>query len=138
MQRWACFTFWCYVKTSCCSSESEKPHRHCHLSNKVDTLTGDLIFPILTMSWRCHPQTAFFPGHLGPWFFRPQPSTQCRKHLDRSIRFCTGHGSADPRSRYICNSKVYGYSSSQSNLPHRYGNSHAIWDHTVLPATRQR
>ena len=23
-------------------------------------------------------------------------------------------------------------------LPHRYGNSHAIWDHTVLPATRQR
>ena len=23
-------------------------------------------------------------------------------------------------------SKVYGYSSSQSNLPHRYGNSHAI------------
>jgi len=21
--------------------------------------------------------------------------------------------------------------------PHRYGNSHAIWDHTVLPATRQ-
>ena len=33
---------------------------------------------------------------------------------------------------------VYGYSSSQSNLPHRYGNSHATWDHTVLPATRQR
>ena len=25
-----------------------------------------------------------------------------------------------------------------ANLPHRYGNSHAIWDHTVLPATRQR
>jgi len=25
-----------------------------------------------------------------------------------------------------------------SNLPHRYGNSHAIWDHTVLPAIRQR
>jgi len=21
---------------------------------------------------------------------------------------------------------------------HHYGNSHAIWDHTVLPATRQR
>ena len=37
-------------------------------------------------------------------------------------------------------SKVYGYSSSQSNLSHRYGNSHAIWDHTVLglPATRQK
>ena len=24
-----------------------------------------------------------------------------------------------------------------SNLPHRYGNSHAVWDHTMLPATRQ-
>ena len=35
-------------------------------------------------------------------------------------------------------SKVYGYSSSQSNLPHRCGNSHAIQNHTVLPATRQR
>ena len=23
-----------------------------------------------------------------------------------------------------------------SDSPHRYGNSHAIWDHTVLPATR--
>ena len=25
-----------------------------------------------------------------------------------------------------------------SDSPHRYGNSHAIWDHTVLPATQQR
>jgi len=24
------------------------------------------------------------------------------------------------------------------HLPHRYGNSRAVWDHTVLPATRQR
>jgi len=24
------------------------------------------------------------------------------------------------------------------HLPHCYGNSRAIWDHTVLPATRQR
>jgi len=24
------------------------------------------------------------------------------------------------------------------NMPHRYGNSHAISDHTVLPVTRQR
>jgi len=34
---------------------------------------------------------------------------------------------------------VYGYSSSRSvTLPHRYGNSHAIWDYTLLPATPQR
>jgi len=25
-----------------------------------------------------------------------------------------------------------------SDSPHRYGNSHATWDHTALPATRQR
>ena len=25
-----------------------------------------------------------------------------------------------------------------AKLPHRYGNSHATWDNTVLPATRQR
>ena len=25
-----------------------------------------------------------------------------------------------------------------SDSPHRYGNSHAIWDHTVLPATQHR
>ena len=24
------------------------------------------------------------------------------------------------------------------HMPHRYGNSRAIWDHIVLPATRQR
>ena len=33
-------------------------------------------------------------------------------------------------------SKVNAYSSSQT--PRCYGNSRAIWDHTVLPATRQR
>jgi len=27
---------------------------------------------------------------------------------------------------------------SLKRAPHRYGNSRAIWDHTVLPATRQR
>jgi len=29
-------------------------------------------------------------------------------------------------SAYRTKTRVYGYSSSQSNLPHRYGNSHAI------------
>ena len=53
---------------------------------------------------------------------------------DRQLRApCCMRRAADAGS----SSKVYGYSSSRSNLPHRYGNSHAIWDHTVLPATRQ-
>ena len=49
-----------------------------------------------------------------------------------------------PEARGICHIchmvnpalTVYRHSSSQSNLPPR--NSHATWDHTVLPATRQR
>jgi len=33
--------------------------------------------------------------------------------------------------------EVYGYIAKfAGHLPHRYGNSRAIWDHTVLPATR--
>ena len=35
-------------------------------------------------------------------------------------------------------SKVSKRSIAVRDSPHRYGNSHAIWDHTVLPATRQR
>jgi len=54
----------------------------------------------------------------------------------------TSDVSAWVQSRHISLSKVVskvtGYSSSQIALPHRYGNSRAIWDHTVLPATRQR
>ena len=34
---------------------------------------------------------------------------------------------------YVLVKYIYGYSSSQSNLPHCYGNSHAIWD---LPPDR--
>ena len=34
--------------------------------------------------------------------------------------------------------QVVWYAVSNVTLPHRYGNSRAIWDHTVLPATRQR
>jgi len=34
--------------------------------------------------------------------------------------------------------KVSKRSIAVSDSPHRYGNSHAIWDHTALPATRQR
>ena len=34
--------------------------------------------------------------------------------------------------------KVKAVYSSQSKAPHRYGSLHVIWDHTELPATRQR
>ena len=47
------------------------------------------------------------------------------RHLDINLFYVYGHAPLG-----VCKSKVYGYSSSQSNLPHRYGNSHATWDHT--------
>ena len=40
---------------------------------------------------------------------------------------------------YYYNSRKYTDTAKfAGHLPHRYGNSRAIWDHTVLPATRQR
>jgi len=58
----------------------------------------------------------------------PCPATVWGTHCDCEI---TTERATGQRLRY-------GHSSSQSNLPLRYGNSHAIQDHTVLPATRQR
>jgi len=37
-----------------------------------------------------------------------------------------------------CKVKYTDIAKFAGHLPHRYGNSRAIWDHTVLPATRQR
>jgi len=56
-------------------------------------------------------------------------------HVHEITSQCSSVGQALSKAKQ---SKVYGYCSSQSSLPHRYGNSHAIQDHTVLPATRQR
>jgi len=63
-----------------------------------------------------------------------RPCTTRRKIVDVDLNLQKKH---EPCTVYS-SSIVYGYSSSQSNLPHRYGNSHAVWDHTVLPATRQK
>jgi len=38
----------------------------------------------------------------------------------------------------ICHTGKGKWSIAVCNQPHRYGNSYAIWDHTVLAATRQR
>ena len=53
-------------------------------------------------------------------------------------------GQKGSKSTYNCpkryvNGKGKGKRSiSVRKKPHSYGNSRAIWDHTVLPATRQR
>ena len=43
-----------------------------------------------------------------------------------------------PDRAVICIVKYTGIAVGSVTLPHRYGNSHVIWDHTVLPAIRQR
>ena len=43
-----------------------------------------------------------------------------------------------PQRRTVSKSEKSKRSIAVSDSPHRYGNSRATWDHTVLPATRQR
>jgi len=51
--------------------------------------------------------------------------------------YISGYACVSPLdSILVC--KVSKRSIAISDSPHCYGNSHAIWDHTVLPATRQR
>ena len=72
--------------------------------------------PIATIQYTCQ--------YVVPW---AQPIPDPKRHLDRFSRFCSK-----------VKSKVSKRSIAVSDSPHRYGNSHAIRDHTVLPATRQR
>ena len=57
-----------------------------------------------------------------------------------SRRISTNHNKVSPRWRRndISKKSKSKRSIAVSDSPHRYGNSHAIWDHTVLPATRKR
>jgi len=60
-----------------------------------------------------------------------------------AARRAVGRASRVPRSRRTCTDAGKGkgkgkWSIAVRKTPHRYGNSRAIWDHTVLPATQQR
>jgi len=69
-----------------------------------------------------------------------------RRH---SRRICSSESGCDLvwcfglRSNFWSETEVWGKGKGERSIavrkkPHRYGNSRAIWDHTVLPATRQR
>jgi len=63
-----------------------------------------------------------------------------QRHLDRFIRFCMAHG-RDQQTHTQLDRPRHMYTDiavRSETLPRHYGNSHAMWDHTVLPATRQR
>jgi len=90
----------------------------------------------------------------GPLFTHKACITPCKSSLFRRILLFLSTVTIYMLSYYLNNCdvnatakvailsqtcKVYGYRGSQSNMqPHRYGDSHATRDHTVLPATRQR
>ena len=62
-------------------------------------------------------------------------------HCAAVSNFTTSHTlnvAADLSSCIAKGKKVKVRSIAVRKQPHRYGNSRAIWDHTVLPATRQR
>jgi len=81
----------------------------------------------ITFLLRISPEN-FWGGALDPnWTNWRKFGTRCVIELHNTEQRQTGKVS-----------KVYGYCSLQSNLPHRCGNSRATWDHTVLPATRRR
>ena len=63
---------------------------------------------------------------------------QCRRLHQPSRRLRTHHHPPIHLSSRIRRNQVTSVQQF-ARLPHRYGNSHATWDHhTVLPATRQR
>ena len=67
--------------------------------------------------------------------------TQCRRTSARQLQRAAGphrslgHGPSSTHTRQYRYTDIAKFA---GHLPHRYGNSRAIWDHTVLPATRQR
>jgi len=126
------------ILTSCCSTDSERPHRCCHLPIMAENIdrTPDI------------PYTFHFPQKLSlPWGIRSlnivHPSPYSKWHLDRFSRLCRTHvvinTQRDTQTTLHKVSKLNytGIAVRNVTLPHRYGNSHAICDNTVLPATRQ-
>ena len=76
-------------------------------------------------------------------FYQPGPQQQTRRALPQ--RTNETYRQTDGRKPNRFTDPVLRSKKSKSkriiavgDLPHRYRNSHAIWDHTVLPATRQR
>ena len=63
-----------------------------------------------------------------------------RAKIDRKSAISLQGGQFDPNFQVEKNYKKgkKGIAVCRQACHHRYGNSHAIWDHTVLPATRQR
>jgi len=143
--RWEPSTWWGVF----CAGVCWHPHHHqkpvhCHSSPKP------------SRPWHQHCHAAFTHTHThtfnGPLSrtTRVSPYQKGKTNLDFTGARDSGSGiswaicKSAPRSRQITTPAPH-YSSFftgrmpfQSNLPHCYGNSHAIQDHTVLPATQQR
>ena len=78
---------------------------------------------------------ASFPAHADEAAAARDDDHQ-RRHSDTDrtrVADCTCQ-----HARHMCTVKYTDIAKFAGHLPHRYGNSRAIWDHTVLPATRQR
>ena len=63
-------------------------------------------------------------------------SSVCRERNTHTHTHTRTH--ARTHARFGLHVKYTDIAKFAGHLPHRYGNSRAIWDHTVLPAIRQR
>jgi len=103
------------IKTSCCSSDSERLHRCCHLANNFDPRQ---IFPILHNRLGDAPKLPFFEDPSPPetWFFGPVESTS-QNNISIGSSVFVGfsvvsdattekHRHADG-PRYVCNNRPH-------------------------------
>jgi len=88
----------------------------------------------------CHgPETSPHVWQFTDLVYRPRPPTAINVTCLRSALWMPAEILEIRRRTYSLYSLVkVKRSIAVRNTPHRYGNSRAIWDHTVLPATRQR
>jgi len=85
---------------------------------------GNPVWATFTFSHGVDGSADFWNSHLA----RVHSYVQTHSILAPSVLPATRHSTRTyrPCLRAVNMSSVYGYSRSQSNLPHRYGNSHAI------------
>jgi len=91
--QFSCMGIVAQSQTSCCSSDSERPHRRCRLLNKVENIDRT---PCPSQWAGGVSQNCPFPwGDRAPcntlFLYGPLKSTPSR-HLSRFIRFCRARG----------------------------------------------
>ena len=127
-------------------SDTQSTHIRCRTSRGWKTARHWSRMTSSTTTWRR--EATHWPGVDWCWRCRVtwttettrcSPPTRTAAAAEPSPPSSSSHPVDTGFALYIRNKVKYtDIAKFAGHLPHRYGNSHAIWDHTVLPATRQR